>query len=241
MYNAPGSDSKAEWVELQNTGNNAVDISKWKLNDGSNHVFNTPPKNGSTGTLMMEPGEFLVLASNAPVFLSTYPDVLGSVIVTVMSLPNDSGKISLLDASGTVADEISYSSSEGANGTGESLQLLNGKFSPARPTPDEPNSSARIPKPVSVTVPSKTSSKKVATRLSPEILDGTSTVASEVADTGGASSSEMLAAAVVPLNASSNSYLPWAYGALALGIAGASAVLVTRQKKKGEWEIEEIV
>jgi hypothetical protein len=34
--------------------------------------------------------------------------------------------------------------------------------------------------------------------------------------------------------------MPWAYGALALGIAGASAVLVARQKKKGEWDIEEI-
>src|SRR5438105_3103548 len=42
MYDAPGSDSHAEWIELQNTGDSAVDISKWKLNDGSNHVFNQP-------------------------------------------------------------------------------------------------------------------------------------------------------------------------------------------------------
>jgi hypothetical protein len=34
--------------------------------------------------------------------------------------------------------------------------------------------------------------------------------------------------------------MPWAYGALAIGIAGAGAVLVSRQKKKGEWDIDEI-
>jgi hypothetical protein len=237
MYDAPGSDSKAEWVELQNIGTNSVDISKWKFNDGSNHVLNAPPKNGSTGSLDLQPGEYLILTSNAVTFLSSH-SVSVSVIDTVIDLPNDSGKISLLDASSSVVNKVSYSSSHGGNGTGESLQSVNGKLVPGKPTPGEPNASVRLPKPP-VQSSSKTTTKKVATNFKPEILDGTSTVAADVADSA-ETSSPMLAAAVVPLSTGSSGYLPWVYGVLALGIAGASAIFVARQKKKEEWDIEEI-
>ena len=40
MYDVAGSDSKAEWIEIQNTGSTAIDISKWKVRDTSNHVRN---------------------------------------------------------------------------------------------------------------------------------------------------------------------------------------------------------
>jgi hypothetical protein len=33
---------------------------------------------------------------------------------------------------------------------------------------------------------------------------------------------------------------PWLFGAAAAGVAGSAAVLVARQKRKGEWDIEEI-
>lgn len=237
MYDVPGSDSKTEWVELQNIGGSAADMSKWKFNDGSNHVLNAPPKNGSTGSLILEPGEYLILTSNAPTFLSSH-SVNVSVIDTVISLSNDSGTVSLLDASSSVIDKASYTSSRGGNGTGESLQLIQGKFVAAKPTPGEANSSIRIAK-TTTSAPTKSTSKKVASRAKPEILDGTSTVAAGFADAPDAS--EVAAAAVVPLSTSSNSYIPWAYGALALGIAGASVVVVSRAKKKDEWDIEEIV
>jgi hypothetical protein len=116
---------------------------------------------------------------------------------------------------------------------------VNSKFVAAKPTPGEPNSTVRIPKPV-VTVQPKTSSKKVVSKAKPQILDGTSTVAEEAAEAPEPTSTAMVAAAVVPLDSNSNSFMPWAYGTLALGVAGAAAVFVARQKKKNEWDIEEI-
>jgi|GEM_PF-705656 len=243
MYDAPGSDSKAEWIELQNTGDTPVDIAKWKLNDGSNHVLNAPPKNGSTGTTVIAPGDFLILAADATTFESSHA-VNVSVLDTVMDLSNDKGSISLLNASSSVEDKVSYTSSRGGSGTGESLQKVNGKLVAAVPTPGAINSTARILKPAPVAKSAKTSSrssKRVATKAKPEILDGTSTVSSDIADAQeSSSSSPMVAAAVVPLSDSGSSFMPWAYGVLGLGVTGAAAVLVARQKKKGEWDIEEI-
>jgi hypothetical protein len=239
MYDAPGSDNHAEWVELQNMGDGVVDIAKWKFNDGSNHVLNAPPKNGSTGTTLIAPGDFLILAADAATFNASH-SVQVSVIDTVMNITNDKDTLSLLDASSTVEDKISYSSSKGGNGTGESLQKVNGKLVAAKPTPGYANSSVRIAKPATAPAPAKASSKNVAMRSEPEILDGTSTAAASVADTPEPPPSAMTAAAVVPLGDSSNKLMPWIYGALALGVAGAAIALVIRQKKKGEWDIEEI-
>ena len=135
MFDAPGSDSKSEWVELQNTGTDSIDISKWKINDGSNHVYNAPPKNGSTGSLIIDSGAFLILAADAGTFIGAHPEVSTSVIDTVIDLPNLGGKIMLLDASSTKVDSVSYTTSKGADGTGESLQKVNGKLVAAKPTP----------------------------------------------------------------------------------------------------------
>ena len=238
MYDAPGADTKTEWIELQNTGTDSIDISKWKLNDGSNHVLNAPPKNGSTGSLVIASGEYLILASDAATFESSHSANV-SVIDTVMNLPNDKGTIELLDASSSVENKISYASSKGGNGTGESLQEINGKLVAAAPTPGATNSSVHLARTLPALAPSKSSERKVATKTKPQILDGTSTVASDIAESDEPTTTAMAAAAVVPLG-DGNSYIPWLYGVLALGVAGAAAILVAKQKKKGEWDIEEI-
>lgn len=238
MYDVPGSDSKAEWIELQNIGTEAVDISKWKFNDGSNHILNVPPKNGSIGTLSIPSGGYLLLAADAGAFLSGHTVVV-SVIDTTMSLGNDSGKISVLDEGGKAMAKASYSSSKGAGGTGESLQLVDGKWKHAKPTPGSLNTSEAMAKPVPAVTKAAPKSKKVAVaKPKPEILDGTSTVA-QIDDPLVAVESQ-LASAVVPLSRTGNSLLSWAFGALSIGVAGAGAVFVTRQKKRGEWDIEEI-
>lgn len=239
MYDAPGSDSKVEWVELHNTGPGVINISKWKFYDGSNHILNAPPKNGSIGTLEIEPGEFLVLASDAATFLSAHANISASVIDTVMNLSNDGGVIALLNASSSIQARASYASSRGGNGTGESLQLLGGTFAAGIPTPGSTNASSRLQKPSTVVETKKTARKTVG-KLDTQILDGTSTVSAELVDSAEVSTSSQVAAAVVPLSENSSSITPWLFGVLALAVAGAGAVFIANQKKKGEWEIEEI-
>ncbi|MDP3645709.1 MAG: lamin tail domain-containing protein, partial [bacterium] len=63
MYDAEGTDTDREWVELYNSGSESMDITGWKINDGSNHVLNVPPKNGSKGSMVIATGGHLILAA----------------------------------------------------------------------------------------------------------------------------------------------------------------------------------
>jgi len=122
LYDAPGSDTNQEWVELYNAGSTAVDLTKWKINDGSNHVLNVPPKNGGTGSITLNAGSYIILADDAPTFLAGHSNISASVIDTTLSLPNTSGTVSLINESGVTEDSISYTKDIGAAGDGNSLQ-----------------------------------------------------------------------------------------------------------------------
>lgn len=137
MYDYPGSDTGQEWVELFNAGTAPVDLTKWKINDGSGHVLNVPPKNGGTGSITIAPGAYVVLADNAPNFEAAYPNV-ANVIDTTLALPNTSGTVSLTDDSGTTIDSLAYTKDAGAAGDGNTLQRASvgaTTLSAAAPTP----------------------------------------------------------------------------------------------------------
>lgn len=259
VYDTPGSDSKAEWIELQNTDLVSVDISRWKINDGSNHLFNVPPKNGSTGSLVIQPGSFLILAADAGSFIASHPDVHISVIDTVIDLSNSGGKITLIDASSTKVDSISYTTSRGAAGTGESLQKINGKLVSAIPTPGYENSIVKIAKKIvkAATVSAahvkktsrastrQTTAHKTATRegnVKSVTALASDPVVSDATDTAQLSGAGAATAAIanLPQGSSGGSINAWMYGALALGVTGAGIAVVANQKKKGEWDIQEI-
>lgn len=139
MYDYEGTDTDYEWVELSNDGGSDVDISGWKFNDGSNHNLNTPPTNGSTGSLVVPAGGYLILASNASSFNSVY-SLSESVIDTVMSMNNTTETISILDGNSSTIDSVSFSSSDGANGDGNTLQIVSGSWVSGSPTPGDDNS-----------------------------------------------------------------------------------------------------
>lgn len=137
MYDAPGSDSGEEWVELFNAGTTAVDLTKWKINDGSNHILNVPPQNGGTGSITLSSGAYIVLADNATNFEGAHAGI-ANVIDTTLSLPNTSGTVSLVDDSGVVVDALSYTKDTGAAGDGNSLQrseVSGTAIRPGTPTP----------------------------------------------------------------------------------------------------------
>lgn len=134
MYDLEGSDSKREWIEIRNSGTASVDLSDWRFNDGSNHVFNPPPENGGQGALLLASMEAAILASDATTFLSEH-NVSGTVIDTVMSLPNTAGTISIQNEAGTIVDEVTYNSAFGGSGNGNSLTKVGSQFIEANPSP----------------------------------------------------------------------------------------------------------
>ena len=93
----------AEFVELFNTtADRTFDLTGWKITDGS-----------STGTLpavQLPPGGFVILAStaNAPLFAG-FGTAVG--VPSFPSLNNDGDPMELWDASNTVIDAVTYSSS----------------------------------------------------------------------------------------------------------------------------------
>lgn len=145
MYDLPlpGSDTGREWVEIYNNGSNSIDLTKWKFDDEatSKHSLNAPPKNGGQGSVVIEPNTYIILASDATVFLSEHPNFSATVIDTVMSLGQQDDRpytLRLIGEDGSV-EEVIYQTSLGAKGDGNSLQKINGIWSAAIPTPGNVN------------------------------------------------------------------------------------------------------
>ena len=61
MY-APEEGVAHEWFEIFNNGNDEVDITDWRFNDGNNHIFEKPPKNGGQGSLVIPAGTYAIIA-----------------------------------------------------------------------------------------------------------------------------------------------------------------------------------
>lgn len=135
LYDADGTDTDKEYVEIFNAGSSSVDLTKWKINDGSNHTLNVPPKNGGTGSIVLAAGGYAILVDNATDFLALHSGLSGTVIDTVLSLNNTSGSISLLDDNGATAFSVTYTKDFGAAGDGNSLHASGSSWIATAPSP----------------------------------------------------------------------------------------------------------
>lgn len=99
-YDAEGSDSVGEYLEIYNTSTNTLDISGYILKD--NYDTYTLP----AGT-MIDPGQHLVVARDAAGFRSLFgfdPDVSGMTL----ALGNSGDQVSLQNPSGAEIDFVAY-------------------------------------------------------------------------------------------------------------------------------------
>ena len=142
MYDIDGSDDKKEWVEIYNDSADEINLKDWRFYDGSNHILNEPPANGGRGSLVLPAYSYAIFSSDATTTVANSPAYSGAVIDTVMSLGNTSETLKIIDASGAIIDAVSYNSSMGANGDGNSLQKINGVWSAKSPTFGYPNVSS---------------------------------------------------------------------------------------------------
>ena len=117
MFDAVGNDFHDEFVEIVNLGISAsIDLTNWQITDGSGVDMLAPHDDG----LLLLPGQFAVIL-DASYFANstTYDEIIpaDALIITIDNLTFGSSglsnstpeTVSLLDASGTVVSEYTYS------------------------------------------------------------------------------------------------------------------------------------
>lgn len=144
MYDLSGTDTDREWVEIYNEGEADVKIftgsskGSWRFVDSSSHTL-TPFVEGE---LQVAPGEYAILAKDGAAFMADWPNFVGTIFTSPLSLPNTGATLSIKDGEGNVLDTANYHSGQGANGDGNSLQKnASGNWVAATPTPGGPNGS----------------------------------------------------------------------------------------------------
>lgn len=144
FYDALGSDVGKEWIEIKNEDSTTVNFENWKLFEGgTNHGLSL-----AQGSFSVPSGSFAVIADDASAFLSEYPSFSGNLFDSAFSLSND-GETIILKNETLIIDSVSYASSTGARGDGNSLQKIGGVWQAATPTPGNENTLPNQPPEVS--------------------------------------------------------------------------------------------
>ncbi len=98
FYNAPDELKELEYIELQNTSDQAVDVSGWKLSGEIKFKF---PAEST-----LKPGQIIVLAKDARALREFYKvDAHGEF---KKSLSNSGGRLTLKNADGIVVESMTY-------------------------------------------------------------------------------------------------------------------------------------
>ncbi len=235
-----GSDSGREWIEVFNIGKVPIKGTDLKLfENGTNHNI-TAAAGGDT----IVPNSYAVIADNTATFKVDWPEFSGQLFYSVFSLSNEGETITLRNASSSDIDALSYQSSSGGGGDGNSLDRMPGDTSlvPRSPTPGATMSASAIPppsKPVSVTKTKTIVAKNSPTRSAATDRGYSSDIISDTPVPGtldpDAAATEV---AAVASGTPDTPYLWWAAaGALALFAAGS--LVAVRYFSKREWDIVE--
>lgn len=134
MYDVPGSDTGKEWIEILNYEWEPVDICSWKLLE--NNVAHKLTL--ARGSCAVAPGGYAIIARDEAGFFETYPGFRGTIFTSSFSLSNKGETITLKNGD-KEADRVTYTSSMGASGDGNSLQKINDQWYARIPTPAREN------------------------------------------------------------------------------------------------------
>lgn len=134
MYDAEGSDDKKEWIEVLNGGSSPASVAEMKLVEGgTRHSMEIV-----RGAAELTEGQYAVVASDTNQFLSDFPAFSGTLLDSSFSLSNNGERIAIEGGSREL-NSVSYASSSGARGDGNSLQLVDGVWRALSPTPGTQN------------------------------------------------------------------------------------------------------
>ncbi|HLD20331.1 MAG TPA: lamin tail domain-containing protein [Patescibacteria group bacterium] len=132
MYDAEGSDTKREWIEIYNPTDTPITIiegagdGSWRFFDSSNHTLTL-----IKGSAIIPVASVAIIASDSATFMAEHPSFSGTLFDTTMSLNNTSATLKLSNDKGlTFFETVSYASDWGGAGDGFSLEKID---------PDETN------------------------------------------------------------------------------------------------------
>ncbi|OGI95712.1 hypothetical protein A2917_00100 [Candidatus Nomurabacteria bacterium RIFCSPLOWO2_01_FULL_42_17] len=137
MYDLDGAD--IDWVEVYNSGEADADLTALKLlisNSTSNHGIVK-----DSGSEVLHAGDYgvIVVTSQISSFLSRWSNVT-NIFTSSFSLPNETAQVEINAGDKNVPiDSVTYNSSQGAVGDGQSLQLIDGSWIASTPTPGSVN------------------------------------------------------------------------------------------------------
>jgi hypothetical protein len=140
MYNPIGSDYDLEWIEIYNNGTK-IDLTNWKIDN-----YNFQDNNMSKNEYLIIARELIDQDQDNLSFEAYYgnndciwnlTDGNYSCLDGYFSLSNDKDIINLSNK--TISILVYYNSSLGANGDGNSLQLINNSWFSSYPTPGKKN------------------------------------------------------------------------------------------------------
>jgi hypothetical protein len=236
MYDPIGADSGHEWIEVYNSGTSSLSVAKWKLSIGGNShkLF------AVSGGMLVSPNTYVVIAANPAKFLIDYPDVHTQVVRSSFTLSNSSGVVALYSARSTILDSVSYDSSTGGFGDGNSLQRLAEVRGSNAVAPHTPSPGATMPQSVLVppalpkNIPKKLSrnSKKRSAPKGVYVAAALPTVTDPVEEIATSSGSGAL------LQSKSDDSLWW-YALAALMVLVVGIIFASKRAKQSEWEIVE--
>ncbi|MFZ2205074.1 MAG: lamin tail domain-containing protein [Minisyncoccia bacterium] len=132
MYDLDGAD--IDWVEIYNPNSEDVDLTSLKLlvsNSTSNHGIVK-----HSGSEILHQGEYgiIVPSSDIEAFTNKWGNS-GNIFTASFSLPNETEKVEINNGDKTSSlSSVTYNSTQGASGDGNSLQLINGTWKAALPT-----------------------------------------------------------------------------------------------------------
>ncbi len=135
MYNIRGGDQGNEWVEIYNSTDQEIDLTGWDISDNSGLHFIKPLSSSNQKFL---PKSYIILSSKPELLEQKYPECQNKIYKANLSLANSQGEIKISN-DGFLIDSATYASSSGANGDGNTLQMINSLVIPAPPTPCAPN------------------------------------------------------------------------------------------------------
>jgi len=137
MYDAPGTDTGHEWIEIYNSSSSSVDVSTWKFfEEGSNHGLTS-----ASGGASIPSGGFAIITSDPVKFSEDFPSYSGILIDSSWSSFNNVGEsLALKDGGGSIVNQVDYVGGSIAVGDGNTLQLVSGSWVSGAPTPGSENS-----------------------------------------------------------------------------------------------------
>jgi len=132
-----GSDTGREWIEITNTGTDAITLTDWKLYEANtNHALTL-----SQGSETIPAGGFAIIASDVTKFLADNTGFSGTIFDSSFSLSNTGESLAIRDANLADIDGATYTSNQGGAGDGNSLQKVGTTWQGGIPTPGASNSS----------------------------------------------------------------------------------------------------